>query len=814
MPHVKHPAYTCVLAFGLLVWACASGIGTAPACAQAGCSSAGFAPATNITFNGGTAVAVAKGDFNGDGNTDLVSALFNSGTVAVLLGDGAGGFSRRAFLRVGGEPDSVGVGDFNGDGKSDLAVAHFFQYQTSTEGKVSVFTGAGDGTFSAHVEFPAGPIPRDLVVSDFNGDAKADVAVANIEASEIRVLLGNGAGGLGAPAVTAVGLADFSGVYSLAVGDFNRDGRSDLAGVREKKPQPPDGPGRLSVLLGDGAGGFTAGDTRVIGGNLFHNYGGSVTVAVGDLNGDAFSDLAATSHTSGTVSVLFGAGDGTFPAAQTVHTGGEPSALAIADFNRDGRNDLAVTRNLNSRGDSDFSVFIGDGAGGFSAAGSFSPGVGPFIGIGPLDVVAADFNNDGRSDLAAGYFFGDLAVLINNCGSPAPQMSFQFEELAYSGGENDFPLFGAVFVRVTRTGLISTPASVDYSTVDGTASERSDYTTALGTLNFEEGQTLSGFFVLVSQDSLVEGRERFTVALSNPTGGAALGAPSTATVDIFDDDTGVPTPNVIDDAETFVNQHYSDFLNRPADSLGLDFWKGEIDKCGGDLGCIDAKRTHVSQAFFLSIEFQRTGYQVIRVYRASFGDSAQHPRGLPRYREFLHDTQELQHGVVVGGLDWEQQLLLNTLDFALRWVTGAEFVAHFPADMTAQQFVDKLFANSGVMPTATERDAAIAAYGVGGTAGRAAALLSVTDSGSVYNRQFNSAAVLMQYFGYLRRNPSDAPEPTQDFAGYDFWLAKLDSFSLPGEDVRSEETARNRLLRAEMVRAFILSGEYRKRFGQ
>ena len=204
---------------------------------------------------------------------------------------------------------------------------------------------------------------------------------------------------------------------------------------------------------------------------------------------------------------------------------------------------------------------------------------------------------------------------------------------------------------------------------------------------------------------------------------------------------------------------------------------------------------------------------MIRVYKATFTDSAQRPRGLPRYREFLRDTQGLQRGVVVGQGNWEQQLAANLAEYARRWVQSAEFVAEFPDAMTAQAYVDKLFLNSQVTPTQSERDAAIAAFGAGGVEGRAAALLSVTDAGSVYNRQYNAAAVLMQYFGYLRRDPSDPPEATLDFSGYDFWLGKLNNHSLPGEDVRGEEAARNRLLRAEMVRSFLVSGEYRGRFG-
>jgi hypothetical protein len=126
--------------------------------------------------------------------------------------------------------------------------------------------------------------------------------------------------------------------------------------------------------------------------------------------------------------------------------------------------------------------------------------------------------------------------------------------------------------------------------------------------------------------------------------------------------------------------------------------------------------------------------------------------------------------------------------------------------MTAAEYVDALFTNAGATPTQGERDAALIAYGAGGTEGRARALRSVADSGSVYNRQYNQAFVLMQYFGYLRRDP--------DAAGFQFWLDKLNSFTLPGEDVRDEQTALNRIGRAEMVRAFISSIEYRARFGQ
>jgi hypothetical protein len=125
--------------------------------------------------------------------------------------------------------------------------------------------------------------------------------------------------------------------------------------------------------------------------------------------------------------------------------------------------------------------------------------------------------------------------------------------------------------------------------------------------------------------------------------------------------------------------------------------------------------------------------------------------------------------------------------------------------------VDALFANVGATPAQDERDAAISAYGAGDTAGRAAALESVIESGSLVNKLYNDAFVLMQYYGYLRRNPDDAPD--HNFLGYEIWLAKLNQFTLPGEDARDESVALARIRRAEMVRAFIESDEYRQRFG-
>jgi len=132
--------------------------------------------------------------------------------------------------------------------------------------------------------------------------------------------------------------------------------------------------------------------------------------------------------------------------------------------------------------------------------------------------------------------------------------------------------------------------------------------------------------------------------------------------------------------------------------------------------------------------------------------------------------------------------------------------------MTPDQFVDQLFMNAGVTPSATDRAAAINEFRSATTtadiAARARALRRVAENSTFAQQQFNKAFVLMQYFGYLRRNPNDPPELTLDFQGYNFWLTKLNNFTQPGDDVLV------RIQKAEMVKAFLLSTEYRQRFGQ
>jgi hypothetical protein len=258
--------------------------------------------------------------------------------------------------------------------------------------------------------------------------------------------------------------------------------------------------------------------------------------------------------------------------------------------------------------------------------------------------------------------------------------------------------------------------------------------------------------------------------------------------------------NPIGDVNFFARQHYLDFLNREPDTSGLGFWTGNIFACGIDQTCAEVRRINVSAAFFLSIEFQQTGNLVYKMYKAGFGNLPGKPVAVQR-ADFIADTRRVGSTptqVIVGQGAWQQQLEVNKQAFALEFVRRAAFLsAHGSQDAGA--FVDSLFANAGVTPTASERAAAVTAFGSGGDAGRAAALRSVAESGSVTSKTLNEAFVLMQYFGYLQRDPDARPD--SNFVGYNFWLVKLEQFH-------------GNYIAAEMVKAFLASDEYRHRFGQ
>jgi hypothetical protein len=279
----------------------------------------------------------------------------------------------------------------------------------------------------------------------------------------------------------------------------------------------------------------------------------------------------------------------------------------------------------------------------------------------------------------------------------------------------------------------------------------------------------------------------------------------------------VPPPNPIDDARQFVKQQYRDFLNREADQAGEDFWTDNITKCADparrpagqtEAQCTLRQRETTSGAFFLSPEFQYTGYYVYRMYQGALGRQ-------PKLAEFLPDAQFVGNGIVVNGALSAAKINQNKADYAAQFVNctdGAryrctEFKTIYGV-LNNQQYVDKLIQTTGIAPTASERTNLIIGLN-DGTETRATVLQKVVDGVTVlgegnqqftttygkafYDQQFNRAFVQLEYFGYMKRDP--------DEAGYNFWLAKLNQFG-------------GNFVNAEMVLAFISSPEYRARFGQ
>jgi hypothetical protein len=336
---------------------------------------------------------------------------------------------------------------------------------------------------------------------------------------------------------------------------------------------------------------------------------------------------------------------------------------------------------------------------------------------------------------------------------------------------------GSIQITVTRTGDVTTAATVNFATFDesqpGHATQKRDYEIAEGTLKFNPGETSKTFKILIVDDNFVEGDETVDMVLVNPTG-ADLGDPHEAELTITDNDSAPSTANPIDNKSFFVRQQYLDFLAREPDTSGFNAWLNVLSNCATQNNTPGCDRVTVSQSFFGSPESLSRGYFAIRFYRAAYGRD-------PLFGEYMGDLQRL------GGATADEANAAHAA-FAADFTNRNEFHATLDG-LTNAQYVDRLIANTGV--AFSNRDQLVANLNAN-TETRAQVLMDIVEAQQFVTNAatLNRAFVLAEYFGYLRRDP--------DAAGFNAWLNYLNAH--PG-DFRT------------MVNGFVNSIEYRLRFG-
>lgn len=471
--------------------------------------SGGFRIAPRFSSNSDARSVVAR-DFNNDGKVDLAVANRNGNSVSIHLGDGFGGFGTARVFSVGAPPStnitngpfSLAAADLNNDDKLDLVTANF------TGGGVTILTGDGTGNFvSQKIAVAGGGNPQFVAIGDFNLDGKADVALTrNGIFSIVTILFGNGTGGFS-------GQTDFptSGASAaITVGDLNTDNKPDLV--------VGSNPGSLfSVLLNNGAGGF--GTPTVYTRN--DNTGRSSIATIGDFTGDGKVDLVVANHMRNTLALLAGDGAGVFSAPTFINVGEGPSSLATGDFNDDGLLDVAAAYIDTAV----ISVLLNNGAGGFSAPKHF-------VGGGPQESLAvADFNGDGLPDVAT----EGITIFLNSCSNVVAPSLPALTITSVALGENPV---NAVF-QVSLSSVSSQTVSVSYQTAGQTAVTGADFQMTSGTLNFAPGELTKTIGVAILDDSLNEFTETFLLNLHHPVNAVIIKGQGTGS--IIDSD---PVPTV------------------------------------------------------------------------------------------------------------------------------------------------------------------------------------------------------------------------------------------------------------------------------
>jgi peptidoglycan hydrolase-like protein with peptidoglycan-binding domain len=459
-----------------------------------------------ISFDpaGDSPFTLVAADFNNDNNLDVAAANNESENIALFLGEGDGTFASGLYFGSGNlSSGSMITADFNSDGFADLAVTNY------DDATVAVLINNGDATFATSVSYAAGTNPYIILADDFNNDDNVDLVTTNSGSDNISVLLGNGDGTFD----PAVNYATGDGPSFIAISDFNNDDDPDLAVVNSGVAS-----GTVSIFLNNGDGTFTRVPVAFTAGDS------PFPVLASDFDNDENMDLLVTNFSSDNVSVLLGNGDGTFDAAVNYAAGDASGISSIADFNSDGNIDIATT-NLNS---SNISVLLGNGDGTFDAAVNYAVGDTP-----GGQLLALDFNNDSKIDLATDTYAPGISVLLNNLSLP----TVSFTSASGSGDES----VTSPSVPVTLSAANDVDVTVDYTVTGGTATGGGiDYTLASGTLAIPMGDTTAGIPLSIIDDATDESDETIIITISSPVN-ALLDTSVSFTYTITNDDT-TPVP--------------------------------------------------------------------------------------------------------------------------------------------------------------------------------------------------------------------------------------------------------------------------------
>ncbi|MEG4230356.1 FG-GAP-like repeat-containing protein, partial [Microcoleus sp. N9_B2] len=355
--------------------------------------------ATQVTFpTGSNPLSISIADFNGDGKPDLATANFDSDTASILLNTTATGattptFAPQVTLTTGDGPFGVSIGDFNGDGQPDLATANYGSANVSILLNTTT-TGAATPTFATQITFATGTKSASVSIGDINGDGKPDLAVANAGSNNASILLNTTATGAATPTFAPqVTFTTGAAPFGVSIGDLNSDGLPDLVVTNY-------GSNNVSILPNTTAPGATTPNfaTQV----TFTTGAAPFGVSIGDFNSDGKPDLAVANTNSANVSILLnttatGAATPTFATQVTFATGSGPRLLSIGDINSDGKPDLAVANDFSNTA----SILLNTTSTG-AATPTFAPQLTLTTGRYPRSVSIGDFNNDGKPDLAVG----------------------------------------------------------------------------------------------------------------------------------------------------------------------------------------------------------------------------------------------------------------------------------------------------------------------------------------------------------------------------------------------------------------------------